>query len=56
MKDAAGQQLMDLASGPLDHAVTAILEFLDPALDADADVVGAVTELCGQLAAEAPAA
>jgi fructuronate reductase len=49
VKDAAAEKVVALAAGPLDDAVRAILEYLDPDLAADADVVTAVVDLSRQL-------
>lgn len=53
VKDAAAQQVIGLASGPLEGAVVAMLDFLDPGVGADADVAAAVIALCGELTAGA---
>ncbi len=54
VKDAAAEQVVELASGPLDGAAAAILGYLDADLAGDTEVVGAVIELCRQLTADGP--
>ena len=51
VKDAAAEQVVALADGPLEDAVPAILNLLDPELAADTDVVAAVLNLSQQLSA-----
>ena len=51
MKDAAAEQVVALAAGPLDDAVRAVLAYLDADLAADADVVTAVVDLSTELSA-----
>ncbi len=50
--DGAAEQLMAMAAGSLDTAVSAVIGFLDDDLAADAAVVAAVTKLSRQLTAE----
>ncbi|MEP6562344.1 MAG: mannitol dehydrogenase family protein [Nakamurella sp.] len=52
VKDAAAEQVVALAAGPLAAAVQAILGYLDANLAADADVVSAVVGLSNQLELE----
>jgi len=54
VKDAAADQVVALARGPLVEAVPAILDYLDPELAADAAVVAAVVELSAELTAGSP--
>ena len=49
VKDA-DDRVVELAAGPLDEAVTRILDFLDPALTADQRLVDAVAASCTELA------
>jgi len=49
VKDAAAEQVVALAAGPLDDAVRAILGYLDAYLAADTDLVATVVDLSRQL-------
>jgi len=51
VKDAAAEQVVALAAGPLEDAVPAVIGFLDADLAADGALVAAVTELSKQLTA-----
>ena len=53
--DARAHEVVPLADGPLTQAVPRILEYLDPALGADADVVALVREQTEQLLDQANA-
>ena len=50
VKDAAAEQVIALASGPLAGAVFAVVDYLDSELATDADVVSAVTRLSEEMA------
>ena len=52
VKDIAAEQVVALASGPLEDAVRAVLEHLDGDLAADTAVVTAVVNLSRQLSAQ----
>ena len=52
VKDIAAEQVLALASGPLEDAVRAVLEYLDGDLAADTAVVTAVVNLSRQLSAQ----
>lgn len=49
-----GDQVVELAAGPLKEAVARIIAFLDPALTADQPLADAVTQACRDLAADQP--
>lgn len=52
--DARADEVVPLATGPLPGAVLRVLDWLDPKLGADGDVVAAVVDQCQQLAQQSP--
>ncbi|MDQ3764357.1 MAG: mannitol dehydrogenase family protein, partial [Actinomycetota bacterium] len=54
VSDARADEVIPLATGPLPEAVLRVLDWLDPQLGADGDVVAAVVDQCQQLAQQSP--
>jgi len=51
VRDARAEEVVPLAAGRLDEAVKRILEWLDPGLGEDGELVAAVLAQCGELSA-----